>query len=59
VLRTNSGWDELEATWRAAMTSEALAEHAGLAGAIMCWTAALHYELDRATLRSRNLRVMR
>jgi DNA-binding CsgD family transcriptional regulator len=48
VLRTNTGWNELEATWRAAMTSEALAEHAGLAGAIMCWTAALHYELDRA-----------
>ncbi|MDT5017856.1 MAG: hypothetical protein QOD39_4016 [Mycobacterium sp.] len=54
VLRTDTGWDELEATWRAAMDTEALAEHsglaehAGLAGAIMCWTAALHYKLDRA-----------
>jgi DNA-binding CsgD family transcriptional regulator len=48
VLRTDTGWDELEATWRIAMSSEALAEHAGLAGAIMCWTAALHHDLDRA-----------
>jgi DNA-binding CsgD family transcriptional regulator len=48
VLRTDTGWDELEATWRAAMSIEALAEHAGLAGAIMCWTAALHHDLDRA-----------
>jgi DNA-binding CsgD family transcriptional regulator/tetratricopeptide (TPR) repeat protein len=48
VLRTDTGWDELEATWRAAMRTEAQAEHAGLAGAIMCWTAALHHDLDRA-----------
>ena len=48
VLRTGTGWDELEATWRAAMVSEALAEHAGMIGAIMCWTAALHHELERA-----------
>jgi DNA-binding CsgD family transcriptional regulator len=48
VLRTDTGWDELEATWRAAMGSEALAEHAGIAGAIMCWTAALHHDLDGA-----------
>jgi DNA-binding CsgD family transcriptional regulator/tetratricopeptide (TPR) repeat protein len=48
VLRTHTGWDELEATWRAAVGSAALAEHAGIAGAIMCWTAALHHDLDRA-----------
>jgi DNA-binding CsgD family transcriptional regulator len=48
VLRTDTGWDELDATWQAAMGSAALAEHAGLAGAIMCWTAALHHHLDRA-----------
>jgi DNA-binding CsgD family transcriptional regulator len=48
VLRTDTGWDELEATWQAAMGAEGLAEHAGLAGAIMCWTAVLHHDLDRA-----------
>jgi DNA-binding CsgD family transcriptional regulator len=48
VLRTDTGWDELEAAWRDAMGSKALAEHAGIAGAIMCWTAALHHDLDRA-----------
>jgi DNA-binding CsgD family transcriptional regulator len=30
------------------MDSQSLAEHAGVAGAIMCWTAALHHDLDRA-----------
>ncbi len=48
VVRTDTGWDELEATWRAAIGTEALAEHAGLMGATMCWTAALHHDLDRA-----------
>jgi DNA-binding CsgD family transcriptional regulator len=49
VLRTGIGWDELETVWRATMDSAAaLAEHAGMAGAIMCWTAALHHDLDRA-----------
>jgi DNA-binding CsgD family transcriptional regulator len=48
VLRADTGWDELEATWQAAMGSEALAEHAGLFGAIMCWVAAVHHDLDRA-----------
>jgi DNA-binding CsgD family transcriptional regulator len=48
VLRTDTGWDELEAVWQATMGSKALAEHAGIAGAIMCWTAALHHDLDRA-----------
>lgn len=48
VLCTDTGWDELEVTWRTAMSTAALAEFAGLAGAIMCWTAALHHDLDRA-----------
>lgn len=48
VLRTGSGWDELEAAWREAMSTEALAQHAGLMGAMTCWAAALHLELDRA-----------
>jgi DNA-binding CsgD family transcriptional regulator len=48
VLRTDTGWDELEVALRAAMATEVLAEHAGIAGAIMCWTAVLHHDLDRA-----------
>ncbi|MDT4905557.1 MAG: hypothetical protein QOH52_3573, partial [Pseudonocardiales bacterium] len=48
VLRTDTGWDELEVVWRTLMDSKALAEHAGIAGAIMCWTAVLHHDLERA-----------
>ena len=48
VLRTDTGWDALEAAWRAAMDAEALAESAGITGAMLCWTAALHHDLDRA-----------
>jgi DNA-binding CsgD family transcriptional regulator len=48
VLSTDTGWDELETVWQATMDSKAMAEHAGIAGAIMCWTAALHHDLDRA-----------
>ncbi len=43
-----AGWDECEATWRAAMATPELAEHVGLVGSAMCWTAALHHDLDRA-----------
>jgi hypothetical protein len=48
VWRSDTGWDELEAAWRDAMATEGLAEHAGLMGAIIGWTAALHHNLDRA-----------
>ena len=48
VFGTDGGWEQLEAAWRDAMESDGLAEHAGLLGAIMCWTAALHHDLDRA-----------
>jgi hypothetical protein len=47
VLRTDTGWQELEAAWRDAMATEALAEHAGLMGAMLCWAAALHVDVDR------------
>jgi DNA-binding CsgD family transcriptional regulator len=49
VLRTDSGWEELEGAWREAMITEELAQHAGLMGAMTCWAAALHLELDRAS----------
>ncbi len=48
VLRTDTGWDELEAAWRQAMATDARGEHAGKLGADICAVAALHYDLDRA-----------
>jgi DNA-binding CsgD family transcriptional regulator len=48
VLRTDTGWDELEAAWRGAMETDGRGEHAGLLGADICWAAARHYDLDRA-----------
>ena len=48
VLRTDTGWDELEAAWRQAMAADARGETAGILGASLCLFAALHYDLDRA-----------
>jgi DNA-binding CsgD family transcriptional regulator len=48
VLRSDTGWDRCEAAWRDAMATDGLAEHAGLLGAMICWTAVLHYQLGRA-----------
>nr|WP_275691582.1 LuxR family transcriptional regulator [Mycolicibacterium sphagni] len=48
VLGTDSGWDELEAGWREAMGPAALAEHAGLFGVVISWTAAVHHDVHRA-----------
>jgi DNA-binding CsgD family transcriptional regulator len=48
VLRTDTGWDELEAAWRDAMATDARGETAGLLGAALCLFAALHYDLERA-----------
>jgi DNA-binding CsgD family transcriptional regulator len=48
VLSSDTGWDELEAIWREAMTAEGGLEHAGITGANLCWFAAVHHQLDRA-----------
>ncbi|MBV9639991.1 MAG: AAA family ATPase [Mycobacteriaceae bacterium] len=48
VLRTDTGWDELEEAWRHAMDTDAHGDKAGLLGAIICAYAAGHYHLDRA-----------
>jgi DNA-binding CsgD family transcriptional regulator len=48
VLRTDTGWDELEAGWYDAIAMEGQAELAGTIGAFICWIAALHHDLDRA-----------
>ena len=48
ILTTNTGWEQLEAAWRDAMAAETRGEHAGLLATLVCWLAALHYDLDRA-----------
>jgi DNA-binding CsgD family transcriptional regulator len=48
VFRNDTGWDELEAGWRDAMDDPALAEHVAIIGTIICWTAAMHHDIDRA-----------
>lgn len=48
VLSTDTGWEELEATWRDAMATDTRGEHAGVLGMWVCWIATLHYHLDRA-----------
>ncbi|WP_102419204.1 AAA family ATPase [Mycobacterium sp. 4858] len=48
VLRTDTGWDELEAAWRDTMAADVRGEHAGLLGTCVCGFAAMHYDLDRA-----------
>ena len=48
VLRTDTGWDEMEEAWRHAMAADAHGDKAGLLGAIICAFAAGHYHLDRA-----------
>jgi DNA-binding CsgD family transcriptional regulator len=48
VLRTDTGWDELEVAWRDAIAMDGQAELAATVGAFICWIAALHHDLDRA-----------
>jgi DNA-binding CsgD family transcriptional regulator len=48
VLRTDTGWDELEAVWREAMAVDTRGEHAGTLGVLVCWFALMHCDLDRA-----------
>jgi DNA-binding CsgD family transcriptional regulator/tetratricopeptide (TPR) repeat protein len=48
VMQGGPGWDDIEATWRAAMSDKELAEHVGIVGGAIGWTAALHHDLDRA-----------
>jgi len=48
VLQGGPGWEEIETTWRAAMTGKESAEHVGIVGGAISWTAALHHDSDRA-----------
>jgi DNA-binding CsgD family transcriptional regulator len=42
------GWDEFETVWRETLRDPAMAEHAGVLGVLICWTAVLCCEMDRA-----------
>jgi DNA-binding CsgD family transcriptional regulator len=48
VFRSSAGWNEFEAVWREAVRTEGLAEHAADLGVLICWTAVLSRDLDRA-----------
>jgi DNA-binding CsgD family transcriptional regulator len=48
VLRTDSGWDELEEAWRDSMAVEGRPDLGGLNGGLISWFAAVHHLLDRA-----------
>jgi DNA-binding CsgD family transcriptional regulator len=48
VVRTDTGWDELEAVWRQAMATDTRGETAAMLAAVTCTFAALNYDLDRA-----------
>ncbi|GAB4665111.1 MULTISPECIES: ATP-binding protein [Mycobacterium avium complex (MAC)] len=48
ILATDTGWEQLEASWRDAMATETRGEHAGLLSTLVCCLAALHYDIDRA-----------
>jgi DNA-binding CsgD family transcriptional regulator len=48
VMQGGPGWDDIETTWRAALTGKESAEHVGIVGGAISWTAALHHDSDRA-----------
>ncbi|WP_239645732.1 LuxR family transcriptional regulator [Mycobacterium sp. UM_CSW] len=48
VVRTDAGWEELEAAWRQALATDTRGENAGKLGSDICAAAALHFDLDRA-----------
>jgi DNA-binding CsgD family transcriptional regulator len=50
VFRTDTGWEELTTAWSEAESTEGLAEHFAHVGICLCWTAAIHYDLDRTAL---------
>ncbi|OBI12622.1 LuxR family transcriptional regulator [Mycobacterium sp. E2327] len=48
VVRTDTGWDELEAVWHQAKDADARGETAAFFGAVNGYIAAMHYDPDRA-----------
>ncbi|MER7403027.1 AAA family ATPase [Streptomyces sp. NPDC000070] len=55
VACRGQGWLSFEDAWQAAMAEDGMADDACKAGAVACWTAALHHDLprlDRLTVRT-------
>jgi len=48
VFSSGTGWDELEAVWREALSAPGLEEHAAVLSVLICWYTVLRCELDRA-----------
>ena len=48
AVRTDTGWDELEAVWRNAMATDARGETAAFLGSVTGYIAAMHFDPDRA-----------
>lgn len=48
VVRTDLGWEELEAVWLDAMAKDTRGETAAFLGAVTGYIAAMHYDLARA-----------
>jgi DNA-binding CsgD family transcriptional regulator len=48
VFSSGTGWDELEAVWREALSTPGLEEHAAVLGVLVCWYTVLRCELGRA-----------
>ncbi len=48
VLSNDTGWQQLETAWRAAMATDGCDEHAGLLATLVCLLAVLHYDFHRA-----------
>lgn len=48
VVRTDTGWRELEAVWHDAMAADARGETAAFFGAVTGYIAAMHYDPERA-----------
>ncbi|WP_082952321.1 ATP-binding protein [Mycobacterium kubicae] len=48
VVRTDTGWDQLEEVWHQAMVADARGETAAFLGAVSGYIAAMHHDPDRA-----------
>ncbi|MBE1550684.1 DNA-binding CsgD family transcriptional regulator [Mycobacterium sp. OAS707] len=48
VLRSDTGWEDAESAWSDAMATSGLAPQAGVTGALLCWTTAMHHDIERA-----------
>jgi DNA-binding CsgD family transcriptional regulator len=48
VLHSDIGWEHVESAWHDVMAIDGLTAQAGVTGSLICWTAAIHHQLDRA-----------